>query len=378
MNRGLKSTTLRGSLLARSTPCCDRSLARLRQAITTRRLSPRPFGKMDNTARQLSNTKPSVLQSIGLALPPNYYERETFSSVLWNQWSEKIEGCAPFERLHRPVRSRGCHLALPMDAHHGIDSFAEGKDKWIERAAELGEEAVLSALSCARLSPADIDHVFFTTVTGIASPGIDAQIVNRLSMRADVKRTLIFGPRCVGGAAGLARAADYLRGFPSHSALLVSVELCSLTVQLKDQAVAKAIASVLFAEGAAAAIVSGAERNSEPDKPRIVATRSIFFHDTGQMIGWHIGDTGFEIVLSAGVPPHLVRNNLRQAADSFLDEYGLSRRDIKHWILTLVGRKCCKPWSQRSRFYQTRPGAIVEIGGVHCKSVLRIGAVRGG
>jgi len=287
---------------------------------------------------QLSGVKHPVLRSIGLALPPNYYAQETLSAALWNEWSGKIEDRALFQRLHRSVGVRGRHLALPMDQYRGIDSFAKANDRWIERASELGEEAVLSALSRAGLVPTDIDHVFFTTVTGIASPSIDAKLVNRLSMRADVKRTPIFGLGCVGGAAGLARAADYLRGFPSHTALLVSVELCSLTLQLRDLSVANIIASGLFADGAAAAIVSGGEKNNAPYSPKIIATRSVFFHDTEQMMGWHIGNTGFEIVLSAGVPD-LVRNNLREGTDSFLDEYGLSRRDIKHWVAHTGGPK---------------------------------------
>jgi alkylresorcinol/alkylpyrone synthase len=292
----------------------------------------------DTVTHKLSGTKHPVLRSIGRALPTNYYPQEVLSTALWNEWSGKIEDRPRFERLHRSVGVRGRHLALPMEEYRGLDSFAKANDKWIERAAELGEEAVLSALARAGLSPIDIDHIFFTTVTGIASPSVDAKLVNRLSMRADIKRTPIFGLGCVGGAAGLARAADYLRGFPSHTALLVSVELCSLTLQLKDQSIANIIASGLFADGAAAVVVSGGAVDGGSRWPKVVASKSMFFHDTEQMMGWHVGETGFEIVLSAGVPD-LVRNKLRQGADSFLVERGLSRRDIKHWIAHTGGPK---------------------------------------
>jgi alkylresorcinol/alkylpyrone synthase len=287
---------------------------------------------------QSSGTKHPVLRSIGRALPNNYYPQEVLSTALWNEWSDKIEDSARFQRIHRSVGVRGRHLALPMDEYRGLDSFAKSNDKWIERAAELGEVAVLSALAQAGLSPIDIDHIFFTTVTGIASPSIDAKLVNRLAMRADIKRTPIFGLGCVGGAAGLARAADYLRGFPDHTALLVSVELCSLTLQLKDQSIANIIASGLFADGAAAAVVSGGAIEEGARWPKVVASKSMFFHDTEQMMGWHVGETGFEIVLSAGVPD-LVRNKLRQGADSFLEEQGLSRCDIKHWVAHTGGPK---------------------------------------
>src|SRR5260370_29301288 len=111
-------------------------------------------------------------------------------------------------------------------------------DKWIERASALGQQAIESALYQAGLEPADIDHIFFTTVTGIASPSIDAKLINRMSMRPDIKRTPIFALGCVGGGAGLARAADYLRAFPTHTAMLISLELCSLPLQLHDNSIA--------------------------------------------------------------------------------------------------------------------------------------------
>jgi hypothetical protein len=174
---------------------------------------------------------PPVLRSIGRALPSNYYGQEILSSALWNAWSGKVTDRSRFERLHRSVSVRGRHLALPMEEYRALDSFGKANDKWVERAADLGEQAVVDALTHADLSPHDMDHIFFTTVTGIASPSIDAKMVNQLSMRADIKRTPIFGLGCVGGAAGIARAGDYLRGFPEHTALLVSVELCSLTLQ---------------------------------------------------------------------------------------------------------------------------------------------------
>lgn len=118
---------------------------------------------------QSSGIKHPVLRSIGRALPINYYPQEVFSNALWNEWSGKIADSARLQRIHRSVGVRGRHLALPMDEYRGLDSFAKSNDKWIERAAELGEEAALSALGQAGLSPTDIDHIFFTTVTDIAS-----------------------------------------------------------------------------------------------------------------------------------------------------------------------------------------------------------------
>jgi alkylresorcinol/alkylpyrone synthase len=279
-----------------------------------------------------------LIRSIGRALPQNYYPQETISAALWNEWGGNDESRARFERLHRSVGVRGRHLAIPMEDYRALDSFSKMNDKWIERATDLGEEAIESALCQASLAPTDIDHIFFTTVTGIASPSIDAKLINRMSMRSDIKRTPIFGLGCVGGAAGLARAADYLRAFPTHTAMLVSVELCSLTLQLQDKSIANVIASGLFADGAAAALLLGGARPDNPSSPRIVASRSMFFPDTEEMMAWRLADSGFQIVLSAGVPD-LIRNTLRQGVDSFLSDEGLSRRDISHWVAHTGGPK---------------------------------------
>ncbi len=111
------------------------------------------------------------------------------------------ESRARFERLHRSVGARKRHLALPMERYRELDSFAKTNDKWIERATELGMQAAESPLAQAGLVATDVDHIFFTTVTGIASPSIDAKLVNRMSMRTDIKRTPIFGLGCGGGTA---------------------------------------------------------------------------------------------------------------------------------------------------------------------------------
>jgi len=280
-----------------------------------------------------------MLRSIGRALPQNYYPQEMISAALWNEWGGNDESRARFDRLHRSVGVRGRHLALPMEDYRALDSFSKMNDKWIERATDLGQQAIESALCQAGLEPADIDHIFFTTVTGIASPSIDAKLINRMSMRTNIKRTPIFGLGCVGGAAGLARAADYLRAFPTHTAMLLSVELCSLTVQLQDKSIANVIASGLFADGAAAALlVGGARSDNSLPSPRVVASRSMFFPDTEEMMAWRLADSGFQIVLSAGVPD-LVRNKLRQGVDSFLSSLNLSRRDIGHWVAHTGGPK---------------------------------------
>ena len=112
-------------------------------------------------------------------------------------------------------------------------------------------------------------------MTGIASPSIEARLINRIKLPLHVKRIPIFGLGCVAGAAGIARAADYVRAFPDQVAALISVELCSLTWQRDDLTVANLISSALFGDGAAAVIVAGAELNS--GGPQVLASCSSFY-----------------------------------------------------------------------------------------------------
>jgi len=153
--------------------------------------------------------------------------------------------------------------------------------------------------------------------------------MNRLSLPPHVKRVPIFGLGCLAGAAGVARAADYLKGHPNEVAVLLSVELCSLTLQRDDLSVENLIGSGLFGDGAAAAVLVAAGRPTRG--PRVVDNRSFFYPDSERVMGWDVSEKGFKIVLSAEVP-EMVRRYLRRDVDAFLSEHGLQRNDMAAWI----------------------------------------------
>src|SRR5918911_2933066 len=213
---------------------------------------------------------------VSQALPPHFVDQDTLLSAFRELWGQQHFNLDRLEQLHRAVRVGGRHLALPLEQYRGLDSFAERNAAWTRAAVEVGAEAVRSALLQADVAPTQVDHLYFVTVTGIATPSIDARLVERLGLRADVKRVPIFGLGCVAGAAGLARAADALRAFPGQVAALLAVELCSLTLQRDDLSIPNIIASGLFGDGAAAVVLTGAGRGS-PGRggPRVRATRSI-------------------------------------------------------------------------------------------------------
>jgi alkylresorcinol/alkylpyrone synthase len=279
------------------------------------------------------------IRSVGRVLPSHYADQEMLIAAFRKGWSEQHHNLERLEELHRAVQVNGRYLALPIAEYAALGSFAKRNQAWRRVGAELGEAAIRSALQSADLSPRDIDALFFVTVTGISTPSLDATLVNRLGFRSDIKRTPIFGLGCVAGAAGAARASDYLRAFRDHTCVLLSVELCSLTLQREDLSVANIIASGLFGDGAAAVVFAGAGRRDSPRRgPQILATRSVFYPDTERVMGWDLVDGGFKVVLSAKVP-QLATQNIRRDVDSFLGEHHLSRAQITHWIAHTGGPK---------------------------------------
>jgi alkylresorcinol/alkylpyrone synthase len=232
----------------------------------------------------------------------------------------------------------GRHLALPLPEYVGLDTFAKCNDAFVRVGAEVGEAAVRDALARAGLAPSDVGHLFFVTVTGISTPSLDAKLANRLGLPASVKRTPIFGLGCLAGAAGIARASDALRAFPDEVAVMLSVELCSLTLQRDDASVTNVIASGLFGDGAAAVVLGGGARPPRAAAPRILATRSVLYPDTEWVMGWDVVDTGFKVVLSARVP-EVIESRIGGDVDAFLGAHGLDRGRIRHWVAHTGGPK---------------------------------------
>lgn len=276
------------------------------------------------------------IASAASAFPKHYYPQKILLQKLQEYWGERLRNPQMLERLHRNVSVNGRHLAIPPEKYFELDTWGKANDVWIEVAQELGEQALCRALHHAGLAPSELGALFFTSVTGIASPSIDALLINRMGLPKKIKRIPIFGLGCVAGAAGIARAADYVKAYPTQSAALISVELCSLTIQRDDLSVANLISSGLFADGAAAVVVTGDEVPALG--PEIVATESVFYPDTEQMMGWTISEKGFRITLSPEVPV-LIREHLGQDVDAFLGEHGLTRNDIGSWVLHTGGPK---------------------------------------
>jgi alkylresorcinol/alkylpyrone synthase len=281
------------------------------------------------------------IASAASAFPKHYYTQKYLLERLQDYWGNELKNPLLLARLHRNVTVDGRYLAIPAEQYVDIKTWGEANDIWIRVAQELGEQALCRALQNAGVQTSELGCLLFTTVTGVASPSIDGMLINRMGLPVNIRRTPIFGLGCVAGAAGIARAADYVRAYPTKAAALVSVELCSLTLQREDLSVANLISSGLFADGSAAVIVTGSEfesSNGAITGPTILATKSIFYPSTEDMMGWNISEKGFRIILSTEVPT-LIRENLGRDVDAFLAEHGHQRGDLKSFVLHTGGPK---------------------------------------
>ncbi|MFF9851125.1 type III polyketide synthase [Streptomyces litmocidini] len=297
------------------------------------------------------------LLAVGTAFPPHRYMQHEITEDL-------VSGLPPgpdrelVRRLHAATGVESRHLALPLDRYRDLGAFGETNRLFVELATALGAEAVTRALRDAGVRPEDVDLVVSTTVTGIATPSLEARIAARIGLRPDVRRTPLFGLGCSAGAAGLARVHDFLDGRPGGTALLLSTELCSLTLQRADTSMANLVAGGLFGDGAAALVAVGRDRSpassrtaSRPSAssrtapqpsgssvPSVVAARSRLYPGTEHLLGWDVGDWGFRMVLGPELPA-LVGLHVTEEVESFLAAHDLKPGDVGAWICHPGGPK---------------------------------------
>jgi alkylresorcinol/alkylpyrone synthase len=291
-----------------------------------------------------------------------------------------------FARSHFGSRFKDIDRLLPVFDNSGIrtryfcrpaewlaqpHSLEEKNQVYIESATELSGAAALKVMQKNQLTPKDIDAIIYVNSTGLATPSIDARLVNQLEFRRDIHRTPLWGLGCAGGAAGLAHAYRYLMGQPKGRVLLIATELCGLTFLSDDYSPSNLVATALFSEGSAAVLLAGDRVPGEGLE--IIGTRSTFYPDSLEVMGWNVVAKGLQVVFARRIPD-IVDEHAGDDIGNFLADHDLDLNDISAWLLHPGGTKVLQAYESAlgltaDRFTLSR-GVLDDYGNMSSATVL--------
>ena len=281
--------------------------------------------------------------SVSPALPAHRYAQSEITEPFIESFGADEKTAGVIRRIHSATGVEHRCLVMPISEYPAIEDFTQANQLFRQHGLPLAVAATQRALDEAGLEAADVDYLFFTTVTGVGAPSLDVELTHAMGFRSDVKRIPSFGLGCVAGAAGIARVADLLRGDPEAVAVLVSLELCSLTIQWHDASMANIVGTGLFGDGASALVLAGDRR---PEKPlvSIRGSRSALYPESTETIGWNIGSYGLRLMLTPAVP-ELINRHLADDVDALLTAHDLGRGDVNHWLAHPGGPRVLEAFS---------------------------------
>jgi alkylresorcinol/alkylpyrone synthase len=277
---------------------------------------------------------PHIL-SVATAAPPHRIDQATIR----REFSRLCSGIPHVERL-MPVFDRSGvearRLIHQPEWYLQERSWDERNREYQDRALELAERAARTSLEQAGVGADQIDHVYFVSTTGLATPSLDALIAGRLGMKPTVRRSPLFGLGCAAGAGALSRAADVLTARPGDYALVVSAEICSLVFSKAAKTPTDLIGVALFGDGAAAAVLAGDDAGSRGI--RVVGTETRLFADAKHLMGWDFTGDGMRLVLARDIP-EVVRDRIAPAVSEFVERHGAKVASLDHHVLHPGGPK---------------------------------------
>jgi alkylresorcinol/alkylpyrone synthase len=269
------------------------------------------------------------LLSLATAVPPYAIKQQEAKEIGRRAFSRK----ALFDRLSGVFDNAGIaqrHLVAPLEWYEAPHGWAERNTVYLEAAEKLFEQAALDAIAKAGLRPADIDGVVTVSTTGIATPSLEARVGPRIGLRSNVRRVPVFGLGCAGGVSGIALTARLAASEPGTNWLFVTVETCSISIRLDSDDPAAIVATALFGDGAAAAVISAGDGGLA----QLTGSAEKLWPDTLGIMGWRVEDPGLGVVFDRAIPP-FIEAQLAPALADMCAQLGVAREDI--------ARFCCHP-----------------------------------
>jgi alkylresorcinol/alkylpyrone synthase len=297
---------------------------------------------------EASINNPRIL-SVATAVPPHRIEQadtKEFARCLFAGKFRDLDRLLPvFDNGQIETR----YSCRPLEWFGREWSFPERNALYVEHALELSEKAGRRCLDRAEVEPEKVGALFFVSTTGISTPSLDAKLLFRLGLSPHLKRIPVWGLGCAGGAAGVARAADYARAYPEETVLVVAVELCSLTFQIGDISKSNLIAASLFADGAAAVLL-GVGREG----PEIMGSYSTTWPETEDVMGWDLIESGLKVRFARSVP-QIVRTRTRATVEEACEKHGVVLEDLRHLVVHPGGAKVLEAYEEA---LELEPGSL--------------------
>jgi alkylresorcinol/alkylpyrone synthase len=273
--------------------------------------------------------RPCSLLSIATAVPPFIVQQADAKATARRAFTRKNlfdKLSSVFDNAEIATRQ----LVAPLEWYERPHGWNDRNAVYLESAEKLFVEAATAAIEKAGLSPDEIDGVVTVSTTGIATPSLEARVASRVGFREDIRRVPVFGLGCAGGVNGLSLAARLATADPGSRWLFVTVETCSISIRLDSDDPAAVVATALFGDGAAAAVVTSGEHKLA----RIGGSAEKLFPDTLRIMGWDVEDPGLSVVFDRAIPP-FIEKHLAATIDEMCAGLGVGRADID--------RFCCHP-----------------------------------
>lgn len=230
------------------------------------------------------------------------------------------------------------NFVKPLSYYAEGTTFKQRNDEYIRLSLQYSVQAAETAIAKAGVNKMDITDLIFISTTGLATPSLDALIVNQMRLNPHINRTPVWGLGCAGGVAGMAKANLAAKANADAVVLLVAVELCSLTLIKNDYSKSNFIGSSLFSDGVAACIIKGDNFSLPQKQIDIKAASSKLYYNSLDVMGWDFGEEGFKVIFSKDIPT-FIHQNISADIDGFLAKQGLQIGDIKNFIFHPGGKK---------------------------------------